>query len=63
MANYKIVFTVHVPDTGEERGELAEYLENIGKLTKNIGFGLKTRIETIRTQDFPKRGKVMRVDA
>jgi len=63
MGNYKIVFTIHVPETGETQEELAEYLEHIDTLTRNTGFTLKTRIEIVRTQYFPKRGKVTRVDA
>jgi predicted house-cleaning noncanonical NTP pyrophosphatase (MazG superfamily) len=62
MANYKVVFTIHVPDTGEETHELAAFVEDIKHVIAAQGFNLKTRIEMIRTQGFPSRGKVARED-
>lgn len=64
MANYRVnSFVVYVPSTEEEQEELKGYIADLRQVTAGRGFLLKTKIEVIRSQDFPKRGKVTRVDA
>lgn len=63
MSNYRVVFTFRMPETGDESGvDIECFLDELKKIIFNNGLQLRSKIEIIRTQGFPNRGKVTRVD-